>query len=111
MKDWQAFIIVVYMMLAITGDCYTTSKGFSVGMTEGNPVSAWLQKKLGFALACFVGGVGALAGWGISEALAGNVGGSVWAGIIAAIETVVTIRNYKLWQKGKAAQAANPKLK
>lgn len=111
MKDGYIFAAMCWMILAILGDVYTTSKGFSVGYQESNPIAAWIQKKIGLTLSGFLGGVCALGFIGTLIALNIPTIAFIAACTIAGIETTVAINNYRLYKKSLAAQEKNPKLK
>lgn len=98
------FALIGAGVLASFGDAYTTLKGFDVGLTEGNPVARYLQKKLGFALSAFLAiGVFILAASLLSVKT--PTGAFVFAGAITGLEVFNTVRNYLLYKKAKAYQA------
>jgi hypothetical protein len=99
MTDKQSlifFVIMGYGIVACLGDYITTLKGFDKGLVEANPVSRWLQAKLGYAPAAFA----AIALYIVSTTLiaefVNTTLGFVIAAGIAGLETVNTVRNYIL---------------
>jgi hypothetical protein len=92
------FVVVCLGIIACIGDYITTQKGFDVGMGEANPVSRWLQKKIGLALATFLGtslfvlSAGVIfmcsQGWGV-----------IFAASVLGIETFNSVRNYWLYHQ------------
>jgi hypothetical protein len=99
MSDAQSlaiFLLVVFGTIASLGDYITTSIGVSSGKwQEANPVAAWLQKKLGMALAAFL----ATALYIFTSILLLYVSTTLafaFAGSVAGLEVFNTIRNYRL---------------
>jgi len=89
------FILTAYAIIACLGDTYTTETGFAKGYGEGNPVARFLQKKLGVSLSAFV----TISAFIATATLAFKlkpIAGIIYAAAIAALETYMTIRNYKL---------------
>ena len=41
-------VLIILGFIAALGDLYTTYKFLQVGVTEANPLAAWLFKKIGF---------------------------------------------------------------
>lgn len=100
MSQFLLFALISAGVLAGLGDAYTTLKGFDVGLTEGNPVTRWMQKKLGFSLSAFV----ALGGFLLSAAILSvktPTGAFVYAGAVTGVEIFNTVRNYLLYKKYK----------
>ena len=81
--------------VAHLADAYYTSKGLAKGFKEANPVSAWLFKKIGFALTVFLSGALFIFAALLLSMLTA-VGSIVFAGAITALETYMAIRNKKL---------------
>lgn len=100
MTDLMFFALVVFGILAVLGDSITTMIGLGAnkGFTEGNPIAAWMFKKIGQSLSCWLGGVTyvftALGFYAVNHAA-----GAVFAGSVAAAETYFTIKNYLLLKK------------
>jgi hypothetical protein len=98
MTNLQQVLLFAFIgtgLVAGIGDYITTSIGLGKGLVEGNPVSAWMQKKVGQAGAAFI----ALAGFIATSLLISKftaVGSIVFAAGITALEAYMTIRNNKL---------------
>lgn len=101
MTDTQSMILFILVSLGIVaciGDYITTQKGFDAGLTEGNPVARWLQKKIGMAQATFVSTAAFIFTSGLLAMLSAKVG-IAFAASILGIETFNTVRNYRMLPK------------
>lgn len=87
---------------AYIGDAYLTNIGISKGFKEGNPLNAWLFKKIGFSLTCFIEGASFLIG-GAAMTSEGAGPAALFFGIIAAGELVMVVRNYLMLKKAKVS--------
>ena len=87
-------------LLTFLGDGYTTSVGLANGLTEGNPVSRWLFKKIGQSLTLFIEAVALLFSIGAISNYDLNAS-YVFAGIITAGEAAMCVRNYLTLKKAK----------
>jgi hypothetical protein len=98
---WLEFFgLAAYGIAAVLGDSITTIIGLNAnkGFIEGNPLAAWMFKKVGQSLTCWLGGVGYL----ITAAIFTNLNwkaGMVYTGAVAAAETYFAIHNYLLLKK------------
>ena len=98
LSQFLLFALIGGGTVACLGDAYYTVKGFSVGLTEGNPVTRWLQKKLGNALSTFVA-TGAFILTASIISVFTPTGSFVYAGAITGLEVFNTVRNYLLYKK------------
>jgi len=99
-QQFWLFGLVGAGILGGVGDYITTQLGFSVGLTESNPVAKWLQAKLGQAPAAFVAIAGFIFSAGLLS-LASPKAALVYAAGIAGTEIFMTIRNYRLYKSLK----------
>lgn len=87
--------------LTYLADAYTTMIGLNNGrFSEGNPINRFLFKKIGLPLTVFLFGSamlwfgGYLTNYGVAKA-------DTFFGIIAGVEALVALRNYKLLKAAK----------
>ncbi len=94
------FLVIVYGIFACLGDIITTAIGLTAGkgFKEGNPIAAWMFKKMGQSFAGWLGGVGYLAAC-LFIGAANWEAGVVCAGLIGAAETYFAIHNYLLMKR------------
>jgi|SRR5208283_5706050 len=95
---WESlglFLVYIYAVVAVLGDCWYTGEGIAKGDTEMSPWNRWLFKKIGQALTCFLEGAfvtfagGAFAYYSMPTAY-------IFWGAVAIGETVMVIRNRKI---------------
>jgi hypothetical protein len=94
------FGLVVVALAGQLGDCYTTEVSLAHGMVEGNPIAAWLQKKIGQTGLTILKCAGAAITLPmLTTIFAGITYGCVVAGIIGGIGVFATVKNYLLMRK------------
>src|SRR5271155_1131989 len=92
------YFLLAYAIIASLSDAYTTAVFLGnpkYGATEGNPVARRLFKLMGQSLATFV----VLVFFIWTTAIATDLNykaGMLYTGLIAGIETVMAIRNFRL---------------
>jgi hypothetical protein len=87
-------------LLSFLGDSYTTMVGLQHGLTEGNPISRWLFKKIGQAGTYFAEAVALL--FAIATISNYDLNAAyLFAGIVTAGEAVMVVRNYRLLKARK----------
>lgn len=80
-------------LVAFMSDAYLTMTGLAKGQVEGNPVSAWLFKKIGQSLTVFLEAVAVCwTGAFLTDYGAGPA--ALFFGILAVGEGIVAVRNY-----------------
>ncbi len=98
---WFAmFLLIAYEIVAIVGDGITTMVGLGAnkGFVEANPLMKFLFAKIGQSLTCWLSAV-ACCFISLGFAAANYKSGLVVAGVIAAGETFMVIKNYLLLKK------------
>lgn len=99
---WLLFALLLgYGLVASLADAYTTSVFLTHpqdGIVEGNPVARWMFSKFGESLATWIAIVFYIFSAGIFAGL-NYKAGMVYTAAIAALETVMAIRNYGLLKK------------
>lgn len=91
--DVLVFILASLVYVEIVTDFIQTVKALEKGGVELNPVSAWLQKKLGQAGATFAAAVGFTALLAAFTDMS-SLYGVIFSSIVAALEGANVIRNF-----------------
>ncbi len=94
------FLVMAFGVFACLADIITTSIGLAAGkgFKEGNPIAAWMFKKMGQSFSGWLGGAAYLF---IALAIGTHFWGPgmLYAGGVAAAETYFAIHNYLLLKK------------